>query len=127
MGFVTTIFIVGRVLLGGFFLYNAYNHFRNSSDLGTYALSRRVPLAKAAVITSGIILALGGLAIVANYYIVLGMVLLVIVLTAITMVMHAFWKMTDPQTRANEKIQFTKNLAIIGSLCMLIAIGLMIG
>lgn len=127
MGFITAVFIIGRVLLGGFFLYNAYGHFRNIAGHTAYAQSKGVPSPKVAVFISGAMFALGGLAILLNLYIVLGMWLIVIALIPITFMMHSFWKATDPQVRMNEQIQFTKNMAILGGLFTLIAIGMMLG
>lgn len=108
-------------------MYNAYNHLKNISGLSAYAASKNVPQPRLAVIVSGIMMALGGLAILLNLYIVLGMWLLVLVLIPITFMMHSFWKDADPQMKMNNQVQFTKNLAILGALFMLIAIGMMLG
>jgi hypothetical protein len=34
--------------------------------------------------------------------------------------MHAFWKVTDPMHKMSETINFTKNLALIGALLMMV-------
>lgn len=88
-----------------------------------YSKSKGVPLAKAAVVISGVILTLGGLTIIANRYAILGMVALVVCLVPITFMMHRFWKESDPMVRMGEKINFTKNLALIGALILLVSIG----
>jgi uncharacterized membrane protein YphA (DoxX/SURF4 family) len=51
------------------------------------------------------------------------MCLAVLMLIPTTFMMHKFWKETDMQTRMNENINFTKNLALIGALLLLISIG----
>ncbi|MBP6904917.1 MAG: DoxX family protein [Candidatus Pacebacteria bacterium] len=117
------VFIIGRILLGGYLLYSGYNHFKNLNGMTGYAKMKGVPLAKAAVIISGIMLALAGIAIVTNKFAILGMCLAVLMLIPTTFMMHKFWKETDMQTRMNENINFTKNLALIGALLLLISIG----
>lgn len=117
------LFIIGRVLLGGYFLYSGYNHFQNLAGMTGYAKMKKVPAAKAAVIVSGLMLVLGGLAILANRYAILGMVLVVLCMIPVTIMMHAFWKETEPNARMMERVQFSKNIAIIGALVLLISIG----
>jgi len=116
------LFIAGRVLLGGYFLYNAFNHFKQLAGYTAYAQSKGVPSPKAAVIASGVMLALGGLSILLGMYIVLGMWLLVLFLIPTTVVMHKFWTVTDPMARMTETVNFTKNLALIGALLMMSAL-----
>ncbi len=122
-----TLFLIGRILLSGFFLYNAFNHFKNLGGYAGYSQSKSVPYPKAAVIVTGIMLALGGLSIILGLYIVLGMWLLVLCLLPITFLMHAFWKVTDPMAKSAERVNFTKNIAIIGALLMLSALFAIIG
>ncbi len=121
------LFLLGRILLGGFFLYNAFGHFKNLAGMTAYAQSKRVPYPKAAVIATGSMLALGGLSIVLGFYIVLGTWLLVLFLIPTTFTMHRFWKEADPMASMNEKINFTKNLALVGALLMLSTLFLFIG
>lgn len=117
------VFIIGRILLGGYFLYNGYNHFKNLSSMTGYATMKRVPFAKAAVIVGGVMLTLGGVAILVNRFAILGMCLAVLFLIPTSIMMHAFWKETDQNAKMMERIQFTKNLAIVGALLLLISIG----
>ncbi|HVY35944.1 MAG TPA: DoxX family protein [Candidatus Paceibacterota bacterium] len=122
-----TIFLIGRIIFGGFFLYNAYRHFTNLTSMTMYVTSKRVPFPKAAVITTGVMLALGGLAIVSGKFMILGMIILVLFLVPVAFAMHAFWKETDPHMKAMQIVQFSKDIALAGALLMLIAIGLIIG
>lgn len=116
-----TLFIVGRILFGGFFIWQAYNHFRHQSMLAVYARAKGVPLPTTAVLAGGVFLLIGGLSILLGYAMVIGMGLLVLFLVPTTIMMHAFWKETDPQIRAQEEVQFSKNIALIGALCIMIA------
>lgn len=117
------LFLIGRILLGGYFFYSGYNHFAHLGQLTGYAKFKGVPWAKAAVSISGAMLVLGGGAILVNRYAILGMCVVVLFLIPTTIMMHGFWKEKDPAARAAEQIQFAKNIALIGSLLLLIAIG----
>lgn len=116
------VFIIGRILLGGYFLYSGYNHFANVAGMTGYAKMKGVPAAKVAVIVSGIMLVLGGVAVLANKFAILGMALVVVFLIPTTLLMHRFWKETDPNARMSERINFTKNIALMGALLLLISI-----
>lgn len=113
------LWLVGRVFFGGFFLYNAYGHFKDLSGMTGYAASKGVPSPKLAVMVSGLLLVLGGLSVIFNYQLMYGLWALVIFLVPVTFMMHAFWKESDPAARAGAKIQFSKNLAILGA-CLLL-------
>jgi putative oxidoreductase len=116
---MAALFLVGRIIFGGYFLYNAYGHFKNLAGMTAYVQSKGISRAKAAVIVGGVMLAIGGLSIILGLFIVLGMWLLVLFLIPVTFKMHAFWKETEPMAKMSETVQFTKNLALIGSLLMI--------
>jgi uncharacterized membrane protein YphA (DoxX/SURF4 family) len=116
------IFILGRVLFGGYFIYNAYNHFKNVDHLTGWSRMKNVPFPKAGVIVSGILMLAGGLSILLGYKMIIGMWILVLFLIPTTLLMHDFWRVSDPEMRQNQQIQFMKNIALIGSLFLLISI-----
>lgn len=113
--------MLGRILLGGFFVLQAYNHFKNQAGLTHYARAKGLPVPAVAVIGSGVLLLLGGLSLVIGFEMIIGMWLLVIFLVPTTFIMHTFWKEKDAQTRMIETIMFSKNVALIGALLMMIA------
>ncbi len=117
------VFVIGRIILGGYFIYNGYNHFKYLKNMTGYTAMKKVPYPKVAVIVGGIMLLLGGFAILLNVYAILGMILLILFLLPTTLVMHQFWKEADVNVHLIERINFTKNLALIGALMLLIAIG----
>ena len=53
--------LIGRLIFGGYFLMNAWNHFYNLEGLTGYAKSKGVPSPRAAVFVGGVLLLLGGL------------------------------------------------------------------
>lgn len=117
------LFLLGRVILGGYFIYNGYNHFKHLTNMTGYATMKKVPAPKAAVLIGGIMMTLGGLAVVLNMYPIIGMILIELFLIPTTIIMHQFWKEVDPMARMNERINFTKNLALIGALLLIISLG----
>lgn len=113
---------IGRIIAGLYFLQNAYNHLVKTNDLVGYAQSKGVPSPRLAIIGSGILLLLGGLALVTGMYMALGALLLIIFLLPVSFMMHAFWKIQEPQARAMEHVQFMKNMALVGLLLVLIGL-----
>ena len=115
--------VLGRVLLGGYFIMSGYNHFQHLQMLTGYAQSKGVPMPKESVILTGLMLVLGGLGILLGFYIGFSIFLLALFLFVTTFTMHQFWKITD-QSRMGEQINFMKNMALLGALLMLLAIPL---
>jgi uncharacterized membrane protein YphA (DoxX/SURF4 family) len=108
------IFYIARILFGGYFLINAYNHFKNHVALAGYAQSMKVPYPKAAVLGTGLLLLIGGLGILIWFAVPIAVLALALFLIPTTFIMHSYWKVADPMARMNQKIQFQKNLAILG-------------
>lgn len=113
---------IGRILFGGFFIYNGINHFLNLSAFTDYAKSKGVPLPKISVILSGLLIIIGGAGIFIGAYMVFSLVLIIIFLLAITFSMHNFWADKDPMTKINNKVNFAKNIALLGAALMMIAL-----
>ena len=116
------LFLIGRIIYGGFFIYNGINHFENSAMLTGYATSKGVPMAKQSVYFTGILLLLGGAGMILGIYVKLAVLCLAAFLIPVSFMMHAFWKITDPGQKAMEKVQFTKNMALLGAALMTLAI-----
>ncbi|HWF37455.1 MAG TPA: hypothetical protein VG322_02985, partial [Candidatus Acidoferrales bacterium] len=54
-------FLIGRVLIGAFFLMAAFNHFTKRRMMAGYARMKGTPAPEVAVTGSGVLLLLGGL------------------------------------------------------------------
>ena len=114
-------FLVGRIVLGVYYLFNASNHFRNLNMMAGYAGSKGVPAPKLAVAGTGLLLLLGGLSILLGYQPTIGAIL-VIFLVPVAFMMHNFWAVQDPQMKMIETVNFMKNLALAASALMFLAI-----
>jgi len=116
------LFVLGRVVFGGFFVYNGLNHFRHQEGMSHYAGTKGVPAAEAAIPATGALLVAGGLSIVTGVKPRLGLAAIMGFLIPVTLQMHRFWEETDPQQRMNESVQFAKNMALIGASMMMMQI-----
>jgi DoxX. len=116
------LFLVGRIILAGYFLFSGINHFMRLGMMAGYAKMKGVPLPSVAVALTGLILTLGGLSILLGVYPLVGIILLVVFLIPVSFMMHDFWKVQDPQMKMGEMINFMKNMALLGALLMLSAI-----
>jgi len=113
--------LIGRILFGGYFISSAINHFMDSETMTEYAESKNVPMPKIAVLGTGALMALGGLGIVLGAFPQLAILLLILFLLPTTVVMHDFWN-AEGQEKQMEMINFTKNIALIGALIMLLTL-----
>ena len=114
------LFLFARILYGGFFLMNGFHHFAKSRMLAQYAASKKVPLPMAAVLGTGVLLALGGLSVLLGIFPQIGLWLIAAFLVGTTPMMHNFWAVSDPGQRMIENIQFMKNVALLGATLMMV-------
>jgi putative oxidoreductase len=115
-------FLIGRVIVGGFFLMNSFNHFAQLNMMTGYAKSKGIPAPALAVGGSGVLLLVGGLSLLLGYHPTIGVGLLVIFLLGASFGMHNFWTVQDQQAKQGEMINFLKNMAILGLLLMTLGI-----
>ena len=115
-------FLIGRVIVGGFFLMNAFNHFAQLNMMTGYAKSKGIPAPALGVGGSGVLLFLGGLSMLLGYHPTIGAALLVIFLLGVSFGIHNFWTVQDQQEKMGEMVNFLKNMAILGLLLMTLAI-----
>ncbi|MBI4457840.1 DoxX family protein [Candidatus Uhrbacteria bacterium] len=114
------VFLLGRVLYGGFFLLSGLKHFRNAPAMTAYAASKRVPYPNVAVLVSGLLIVLGGLWVILGAYKKVGLLEIVAFLGPVAFMMHDYWNEKDPQMQAMQKIQFSKNMALLGAALMML-------
>src|SRR5438093_3605051 len=114
------LFLLGRALFGGFFVFNGINHFRNQEGMSQYAEANGVPAADTAVPATGAMLLTGGLSVLLGVKPRQGLAALIGFLVPVTLQMHRFWEVEDPQQRMNEMVHFSKNLALIGAALMML-------
>jgi len=114
-GFRTAIHVVGRVLFSMMFIMGGMNHLMKLNDTSAYAESKGVPAPKVLTVVSGLMITVGGVLVLLGWHRFIGAGLIAIFLFSTAMVMHAFWKETDPAARTNEMAHFMKDLAMAGA------------
>lgn len=114
------LFLLGRAIFGGYFLYNGLNHLLNEETMSQYAAAKGVPAPDAAVTTSGAMLVTGGLSILAGVKARHGLATIIAFLIPVSLEMHRFWDEPDAQKRMAEMVNFTKNMALVGAALMML-------
>jgi putative oxidoreductase len=118
---MSVLLFLGRLLFGGIFVFNGLGHFARLHDMTQYAASRGVPMPEAAVIVSGTMIVLGGLSVIVGIAPRIGLWLIVAFLIPVSLVMHSFWAMPQPQ-RMHEMVNFVKNVGLCGGALGLMAV-----
>ncbi len=114
-------FLVGRIIVGIYYLYNGINHFIKFGAMTEYAKYKGVPLAEVAVAVSGLLLLAAAFTIISGIFPEIGVVSLVLFFLPVTFMMHNFWAAGQEQQMA-EMINFSKNMALMGSALMFLGI-----
>lgn len=112
------LFLIGKIILGLFFINSGFNHFKHLSGIAGYAGSKKIPFPKFSVFISGLFMFLGGFSILLGFYQYIGIIFVTIFLLISAFSIHNFWALPQEQKQA-EKINFMKNLALSGALLML--------
>ncbi|MEW2635439.1 DoxX family protein [Streptomyces sp. NPDC048389] len=112
--------LIGRILFSALFLGSAFAHLTQTKAMAAYASSRGVPAPVPAVLGSAVLLLAGGVSVLLGLWADLGALLLAVFLVPTAVLMHGFWKETDPQARQVEMVQFQKDMALAGAALMLL-------
>jgi putative oxidoreductase len=115
-------FIFGRIIFGLYWLRAAFHHFHGLDPIAAYAKTKGTPAPRLAVAGSGVVLLLGGLSMILGAYPTVGILLLVLFLVVASFQFHNYWKVDDAQMKQADRINFMKNMALVGALLMLLAV-----
>lgn len=118
-----TALAAGRLIFGGYFVYSGIRHFTEREMFIGYARSKGVRWPRLAVLGSGAMLVAGGFSLLTGVQPRFGAALITGFLTGVTPRMHDYWNATDQMQRANDMVNFTKNLALIGGAAFAVATG----
>ena len=106
---------LGRLILVGFFIYNAVQHFQQTKDMAGYAAAKGVPQPELAIQGTGVMMLLGGTMLALGIKPRAGALRIAAFLAGVSPVMHNYWANEDPGQRMNEQINFAKNMALLGA------------
>ncbi len=82
--------LIGRLIVGIYYLMSAANHFVQLNGLAGYAASKGVPAPKLATLAGGLMLLAGGLTILTGYRPEIGVFALVPFFLPVTFMMHQY-------------------------------------
>src|SRR3954464_880767 len=101
---------LGRLLFTLIFLESVPMHF-SAQGIG-YAAHSGVPWPNVLVPLSGILALAGGLSVLLGYHARIGALLLALFLIPVTLMMHAFWNISNHETSQIQMIMFMKNVSL---------------
>jgi putative oxidoreductase len=112
------IFLIGRILFAMLFVSSGLQvHLlgEGRKQATEYARALGAPSPDLLVPLSGVVIVAGGVMIAFGIWADLGALLIIGFLAGITPIMHAFWKIDDPQDKAIQSAMFFKNVALAGA------------
>ncbi|WP_231506038.1 DoxX family protein [Planktothrix serta] len=109
--------LIGRTFLATIFIHAAVNKIFDFANTQTLMAEKGLPFAAVLLVGTIIVQILGGLSLVVGYQTRWGAWLLILFLIPTTLVFHNFWD------APSEKIDFFKNLSIMGGLLMITYFG----
>jgi len=114
--------LVGRLLLGGFFLYYGLGKFAALQGTAGYIGSVGLPLPMAGAVFAAAIETLGGLALLLGFQARIAALALAAFTVVATVIFHAFWAVPADQAFV-QQLMFMKNIGVVGGLLALVAFG----
>lgn len=114
-------FLIGRVIVGSYFIASALNHFLSRATLMQSVAAKGVPSPGVAIAITGLLLLFGGVSILLGWRPELGITAIIVFLVGVSFPMHNFWTETGTE-RAHDFVNFTKNVAFAGAALMLSAV-----
>jgi uncharacterized membrane protein YphA (DoxX/SURF4 family) len=115
-------FLIGRIIVGLYWLMGAVNHFTQVKSMVPYAKMKNVPFAEIAVPGTGVLLLVAALSIITGFYPIVAVAALVVFLVPVTFMMHNFWTVEDQMAKMSDMIMFTKNISMLGYTLILLGI-----
>jgi putative oxidoreductase len=112
---------LGRLLFTLIFLESVPGHFMGA--VIQHAAAQGVPMASVLVPASGVLALLGGLSVLLGFKARVGALLLILFLLPVTLAMHRFWAIGDPQLALMQRIMFMKNVSMLGGAMILAYFG----
>jgi putative oxidoreductase len=114
--------LTGRILLAALFIPAGISKIVGFEGTVGYIASVGLPLATVAAITAIVVELIAGLALLVGYRIKLAAVILAVFTLVATVLFHNFWAMPADQAYI-QQLMFMKNIAVVGGLLMVPALG----
>ena len=119
-----TMFLLGRIMIGGIFVQSGFNKLMGLDAFATGLARQGIPAAAASMLApiGATTEFVGGLAIVFGLMTRYAAVLMIAFVIVATLISHRFWALEGAERRT-QTVQFAKNVAIIGGFFFLFTTG----
>ncbi|MBS0605124.1 MAG: DoxX family protein [Verrucomicrobia bacterium] len=114
--------LIGRICISALFVWAAMEKLINWKGTVEYMKKKRLPLTSLALSLAVLIQIVGGLSICLGYQIRFGALLLILFIVPAALRFHDFWNLEGAQ-RITEKTLFMKDVAVFGSLLLILVWG----
>jgi putative oxidoreductase len=115
--------LIGRVLLVFLFVYSGFNKISGFEGTEAAIASKNVPLPAIATAIAIIIECIGGAMIAFGWKARWAAIVVAVFTLVATILFHNFWAMTDAAAIKTNQLMFLKNIAVIGGLLLVFALG----
>jgi uncharacterized membrane protein YphA (DoxX/SURF4 family) len=114
--------IIGKVLFSLLFIVSGINHFKNTSAMSKYAMSKGLLFADLNVYLSGVLLVIAPIALIFGIFETVALASLAVFLLLTAFIFHPYWKETDGMAKMNEQIAFNKEISLVGAILIIISL-----
>jgi putative oxidoreductase len=114
--------VVGRLLLGGMFLMAGLDKLGGLAGTAGYIASKGLPAPQLLAVGAAAIEVIAGLALIVGFKARIAAVALAAFTVLASVIFHAYWAVPEDQQFV-QQLMFFKNLAIVGGLLLIAALG----
>ena len=122
VGVNDTVALVGRALLAAMFISSGVGKIAGFAGTAGYIASKGLPVSEVLAALAIFVELGGGLALLVGFKARWAALMIAVFTAVITPIFHNFWAVPEAQV-AMQKVNFWKNLAIIGGMLMVFAFG----
>jgi putative oxidoreductase len=115
--------LIGRAMLAWFYLSAALAMMGDFEGSSQMLMMSHLPAPKLLLVFAMVVLVLGGLSLLLGFHVRAGALMLFTFTIIASVLMHDFWKITNPIDRAADYEIFARNIAIAGGLLLLVGMG----
>jgi len=116
---LSVVFLIGRLLFVYLFVESGLMNLRAKRAQVDQAAAKDVPEPGVAVPAAGLLAVVGGISVALGLYGDVGALLIAVFLVGVTPVMHAYWRETEAAKKKAQRINFMKNVGLLGGALVL--------